>query len=249
LSSLEAEGKGAFIGSATERVKRAAIRLLFVRVAFFDLDKTLLAENSGSLWIRRQLREGRITRWQALRAGWLLARYHLGFAAIEDALLEAVASLAGSSSEGLRERTRVFYEQEVRALYRPGARAALTHHRSRGDQLVLLTTSTHYLSELVQKELSLDAVLCNELGVDADGAHTGTTVKALCFGPGKLAHAADYLAARGVAVCECAFYTDSFSDLPMMEVVGLPVAVNPDRLLRREAERRGWQIVDWGRPE
>ncbi len=217
-------------------------------VAFFDLDKTLLSENSGSLWIRRQLKEGRITRWQGLRAGLLLARYHLGFAAIEEALREAVASLAGSPAANLRERTRIFYEQEVRALYRPGARLALGAHRAKGDQLVLLTTSTHYLSELVQQELTLDAVLCNELGVDEQGAHTGTTVKPLCFGPGKLRHAAEYLEARGVPLSACAFYTDSYSDLPMLEGVGRPVAVNPDRRLRREAARRGWEIVDWGRP-
>ncbi len=224
------------------------VRLHPVPVAFFDLDKTLLAENSGTLWIRREVREGFITPWQALRASVTLARYHLGFAALEESLARAVAALAGSPAKALRDRTRRFYEEEVRGLYRPGARQALAAHRAQGDRLVLLTTSTLYLAELVAEELGLDAILCNELGVDERGAHTGKTVKPLCFGPGKLLHAKEFLAAEGQPLSGCAFYTDSFSDLPVLERVGRPVAVNPDRLLRREAQRRAWAIVDWGRP-
>ncbi|MGQ0505502.1 MAG: HAD family hydrolase [Myxococcaceae bacterium] len=217
-------------------------------IAFFDLDKTLLAVNSGSLWIRREVREGHLSRWRALQAGAYLASYHLGFAVIEDALGRAVAALAGTPALPLRERTRRFYEEEVRSLFRPGALGALREHRERGDQLVLLTTSSSYLAELVASELGLDAILSNEFEVDLNGAHTGRTVKPLCFGAGKLTHAVEYAANAGVPLSECAFYTDSASDLPVLEAVGRPVAVNPDRVLRREALRRGWPVVDWGRP-
>jgi HAD superfamily hydrolase (TIGR01490 family) len=217
-----------------------------VTIAFFDLDKTLLAVNSGSLWIRRELELGHITWWQALRASLWLARYHLGFVAVQDVVVRAISHLEGTGEAHLRERTISFYEEQVRSLYRPGALRALEEHRKVGDRLVLLTSSSGYLSELVARDLGLDAVLCNRFEVDAAGLHTGRPLGEVCFGPGKRSYAQAYAAEVGVPLSACSFYTDSYSDLPVMEVVGRPVAVHPDRRLRREARRRGWPVVDWG---
>jgi HAD superfamily hydrolase (TIGR01490 family) len=217
-------------------------------VAFFDLDKTLLAVNSGTLWIRRELALGHITRMQALRASLWIARYHMGFVSIQDALLEAIAHLKGTVAQTLQERTALFYEEQVRGSYRPGALRALEEHRGAGDQLVLLTSSSGYLSELVVRELRLDATLCNRFEVDGQGLHTGRPLGAVCFGEGKRTHAESYARQVGVPLSACAFYTDSYSDLSVLEVVGRPVAVHPDYRLRREALRRGWPVVDWGVP-
>ncbi|HVG58565.1 MAG TPA: HAD-IB family hydrolase [Hyalangium sp.] len=217
-------------------------------VAFFDLDKTLLAVNSASLWLRRELALGHITRMQALRASLWIARYHLGFVSMQDAVLAAIGQLAGTPVQPLLERTIAFYEEQVRPLYRPGALRALEEHRSAGDRLVLLTSSSGYLSELVSRDLRLDAILCNRFEVDAQGRHTGRPVGEVCFGLGKRTHAERFARDAGVPLSECAFYTDSYSDLPVLEVVGRPVAVHPDYRLRREAVRRGWPVVDWGVP-
>jgi HAD superfamily hydrolase (TIGR01490 family) len=219
-----------------------------VAVAFFDLDKTLLAVNSGSLWVRRERALGHISRTQALRAGLWLTRYHLGFVSMEDALHKAISQLAGTDSRAIQERTTAFYEQMVRSLYRPGALRAVEEHRSAGDRLVLLTSSSGYLSELVARELRLDAILCNRFEVDERGLHTGRPLGAVCFGAGKRTYAEAYAREAGVSLSACAFYTDSYSDLPVMEVVGRPVAVHPDHRLRREALRRGWPVVTWGEP-
>lgn len=217
-------------------------------IAFFDFDKTLISSNSGALWLRSEIKLGHITPLQAVRAATWLMRYQLGFAALDDAMLRAIATLAGSGERDLRERTEAFYESKVRALYRPGARQKVEDHRRSGDELVLLTSSSLYMSELVARELRLDAVLCNTFEVDESGRHTGRTVGTLCFGTGKLLHAERFASARGVRLSDCAFYTDSFADLPVLEAVGKPVAVNPDRRLRWIAKRRGWELVDWGRP-
>ncbi|MDC0715069.1 HAD-IB family hydrolase [Stigmatella sp. ncwal1] len=217
-------------------------------VAFFDLDKTLLAANSASLWIRRELALGHITRWQAFRASLWMARYHLGFVSMQDALRAAIGQLAGTEVRPIQERTTAFYEEQVRPLYRPGALRALEEHRSAGDRLVLLTSSTGYLSELVARDLRLDAILCNRFEVNADGLHTGKPLGVVCFGEGKRTCAEDYAREVGARLSSCSFYTDSYSDLPVMEVVGKPVAVHPDQRLRREALRRGWPVVDWGVP-
>jgi HAD superfamily hydrolase (TIGR01490 family) len=220
-----------------------------VGIAFFDFDRTLIAANSGTLWVRRELSLGHITRWQALRALSWIGAYQLGMATMEDALRKAISMLAGHPERALRERTSAFYAQEVKGLYRPGARAALEAHRAKGDELVLCTASSLYLSEWVGEELGFDALLCNRFEVDAHGLHTGRSVGEICFGAGKLELARAHAAARNVPLSACTFYTDSYSDLPMLEAVGSPVAVNPDGRLRRRAVQLGWPVVDWGEAE
>jgi HAD superfamily hydrolase (TIGR01490 family) len=220
-----------------------------VAIAFFDLDLTLLSVNSATLWIRYELALGHINSWQALRAASWMARYRLGFATLGDAIREAIATLNGVPERDLRERTARFYQSRVRGLFRPGALDALKDHRRAGDRCVLLTSSSSYLSELVAQELGLDGVICNRFELDARGLHTGRPLGELCYGPGKLVGALDYAQKAGMALPACAFYTDSFSDVPVLEAVGTPVAVNPDQRLRRLARRHGWRIVDWGRPD
>ena len=218
-------------------------------IAFFDLDLTVLSRNSGTLWVRSELRTGHITRWQALKAFAWLTRYHFGFARLEDALLESISSLTGKLETEVRARTLEFYEAEVRHLVRPGARAALERHRAAGDKLWLLTSSSNYLAEAVAAQLSLDGSLCNRFEVYGTGHFTGRPAGALCYGPGKVDVAKAFAREKGVPLADCTFYSDSTSDLPMLEAVGRPVAVNPDPRLRRTALGRGWPVEDWGAPE
>lgn len=219
-----------------------------MRLAFFDLDRTILSVNSGGRWLRREVAQGFLAKRTALMAMVWLLRYELGFANGEDMVAKAVAHTVGSSAPELEQRTRAFFEAEVRQTYRPGALAAIDQHRRGGDRLVMLTSSSNYLSELVAGDLCFDEVLCNRLEVDPHGRHTGRVVGRVCFGAGKLFHAQQACARHGVALRDCAFYTDSFSDRLVLEVVGRPVAVNPDPRLKRRAGRQGWAVVDWGQP-
>ena len=82
--------------------------------------------------------------------------------------------------------------------------------------------------------------------MDPQGNLTGEPGEAICFGQGKVVLATKFLSERGGSLEESIFYSDSFTDLPMMDAVGKAVAVNPDPKLRREARRRGWEICDWG---
>ncbi len=216
-------------------------------LAFFDLDRTLLSENSGKLWVRSELRLGHLGRLQALRAAGWIATYHLGFADLDRAIRAAIETLEGTAETEIRRRTLAFYEAEVRDLVRPGAHEALKHHREAGDELVLLTTSSNYLSEPVCADLGIDRWLCNRFETH-DGVFTGRPLEPLCYGAGKRVLAEAYAEEREIDLADCAFYTDSFSDLPVLEVVGRPVCVNPDPRLVRMAKRRGWEVVDWGYP-
>jgi HAD superfamily hydrolase (TIGR01490 family) len=217
-----------------------------VRIAFFDLDKTILSVNSGVLWVRREVALGHISKRAALRAMTWLAGYHLGFGSAESIVAEAVSHIEGTSAADVRSRTERFFHDEVRHTYRPGALEAIKRHRAEGRKLVMLTSSTHYLARLVAAELQFDAVLCNELEVSQLGVHTGKVVGGVCFGKGKLPHALAEATRCGVDLRDSTFYTDSYSDLPVLQAVSEPVAVNPDPRLRRHAGKRGWQVVDWG---
>jgi HAD superfamily hydrolase (TIGR01490 family) len=222
--------------------------VLALSIAFFDLDRTILSVNSGSLWIRRELRLGNITRAQALKAALWATLYNVGFVRLDVFLERAVASLRGVRQVDIAQRNRDFWREEVVHTIRPGAAAAIEAHRGSGDALVLLTSSSTYLSELVAQHLGFDEILCNLFEVDAD-VFTGRLYGDLCYGRGKVARAVACSERRGVPLEKCTFYSDSYSDMPMLLSVGMPVAVNPDVRLRFAASRRKWPIVDWQRPE
>lgn len=231
------------VDSAARRPQSAPVAL-----AFFDLDRTLLSVNSATLWVRREVALGFVRKRDAVRAALWLARYRLGLVQAEDVLGDAVAQLAGTSAAALRERTRRFFEAEVRHTYRPGGLEALHVHRARGDVPVLLTSSSLFMAEAVGADLGIDVLLATRFEVDGAGALTGRIEGRACFGPGKLAWAREAAEARGVPLSECTFYTDSSSDLPVLEQVGRPVVVAPDVRLARVARRRGWSVTDWGVP-
>lgn len=216
-----------------------------MRLVFLDLDRTLIAVNSASGWIRRELRLGFLSPRQALVGAFWIGRYQLGFARMEAAIESAVASLAGEEEEAIRARTHAFWREEVAATVRPGARAAIERHRAQGDRLYLLTSSSRYMSEICAEELGLEGWLCNGFEV-REGRFTGRVEGPLCFGPGKVRHAEALAQRLGLPLGESVFYTDSYSDLPMLEAAGEPVVVAPDPRLAREARRRGWREERWG---
>jgi HAD superfamily hydrolase (TIGR01490 family) len=213
-------------------------------IAFFDVDKTVLSVNSAALWVNREFRAGNITGWQALRAGLWLGLYHLGVAGLDHVIVEAVRGLRGLKERDIIDRTMSFFASDVRTHIQPAARAAIANHKAKGDLIFLLTSSTNYLCAPLGDELQIDGFLANRLEVE-QGVFTGVPVWPLCFGAGKVEHARVVADKLGIALAECAFYTDSMSDLPMLEAVGRPVVVDPDPRLRRIAAKRGWPIQRW----
>jgi HAD superfamily hydrolase (TIGR01490 family) len=214
------------------------------RAAFFDLDGTLLTVNSAGLWIRRERRLGRLGKRQVAKAAAWFAMYKLGVLDIDAAMGEAAATVTGETERALEDATREWYADEVARHAAPGAFDVLRRHREAGDVLVLLTSSTHWAGACAARQFGLDAVLATRFEA-CEGRLTGRVQKPICYGPGKVALAEAFAAERGVDLAASAFYTDSYTDLPMLARVGAPFAVHPDARLRWEARRRGWAVLDW----
>lgn len=215
-------------------------------VALFDLDRTLLDCNSGRLWVQHEWRTGRLRSVEVLLASWWLLRYSLGSdAGLEEAFRAAVGRLAGLREGELQSRVDAWFQREVAHRLRPGARQALEAHRQAGDRLVLATSSTSHAAAAARRAFALDDVVCTCFEV-VDGAFTGRIAE-LAAGPAKAERVLEWARRHDVDLAQATFYTDSATDLALLERVGRPVAVHPDRALARIARRRGWEIVDWGR--
>lgn len=217
-------------------------------IAFFDLDKTLLADNSAKLWLKAQWKSRDINIVQMIHASYWMAKYHLGFTKLDEVIEKALLIIEGENQSVVLKKTSDFYNSTIKDLYRPGAIDAVRQHRDLGHTLSLLTSSFDELTELVQNELSFDYRLCTHLEVDDRGLYTGKTIGPPCFGKNKVLFAQELCERLHVPLKDCTFYTDSASDIPLLHLVGRAVAVNPDPHLRARAQLYKWEIVDWGAP-
>lgn len=217
--------------------------------AFFDLDRTLIEMNSALDYARFEYRRGGISLFQLARTAIWMGLYHLSMVDMERAFAEAVRHYRGAHVDELRAITAEFFHQHVVDSIQPGAESALEFHRHRDHPLVLLTASSPYMSELAAETLDLDDWLCNRFPTDEQGRLRGTFERPMCYGEGKVHRARCWAKNRDVELGESYFYTDSYSDVPMLEQVKYPRVVNPDPRLRRAAEQRGWPIEDWSTPQ
>ena len=212
--------------------------------AFFDLDRTVFSINSGFAWLGYEKRAGRISSRKFAKGLLALARYTIGQSDLEPLILEAIKDYEGLPEAVLRERTQDFYRQHVVDTIRMNARATILQHQAQGHRCLTLTTSTHYLADLVVQELGLDGALCTRLEA-VHGHLTGRPEGPICYGSGKLELMNQHLLLHGGHLADTYFYTDSYSDAPALRAVGYPVAVCPDLRLRRFARRCGWPVERW----
>lgn len=215
--------------------------------AFFDVDRTLVACNTGRLFLRDLRRRGEISFLRALRAlGWM-AKYHLSLIDLQVIAAQVALEMAGKSESEFAERCRRWVEDEVLPLVVPGALRQIERHRSEGHVLAVLSSSPTYVTRPLAQTLGIEEVLSTTFEVEGD-KFTGRLVGPACVGPGKIHWAQDLVERRKLDLAESFFYTDSYTDMPMLERVGNQVIVNPDPRLRMTAKKRGWPIQDWMNP-
>jgi len=213
--------------------------------AFFDLDRTLIDVNSALLWACSEFRQGSLSWCQLLRVGYWALLYHFSLVDAAHTAEVAVSHYRHRSLDDLERRARAWFDREVSHRLRPGAREVLQGHREAGHTLVLLTTSFHFAAREAARTWGFDDWIANRPLADEAGRMTGAFVRPLCFGEGKVQRAVAWAEEHAVDLDLSYFYSDSYTDLPMLERVGHPRVVAPDPRLRRLARRRGWPILRW----
>lgn len=215
------------------------------KAALFDMDRTLVRVDTASLYTRYQRDRGEANWRRGLQVAWWVLQYRLG---VIDAT--HVASRALSWFQGVREEQLIassgdWFKSYVVPHVCARGRDAVARHRAAGDVVVIVTGSTPYAALPLARELGIEHVVCTRLEVDAQGCLTGGYVHPMCYGSGKIDLALRVAEQEGFNLEESTFYSDSITDLPLLERVAHPVAVNPDARLRRIAQRRGWPIELW----
>ena len=213
--------------------------------AFFDLDRTLVSVNTAKLYVRWRVRQKQLGWMNIVRVSWWGAQYGLGLLDAARASERAVSTLRGIEEETFRAECAAWARREVFEHVSESARREVDRQRDRGLMLAILTTTTRYVAEPVAESLGIEHTLCSRVDVDSAGRFTGTVSEPLCFGAGKVDRARTWAAAHGVDLSRSVFYTDSVSDLPMLEAVAEPRVINPDPRLRRIARQRAWPIERW----
>lgn len=212
--------------------------------AFFDVDRTIVSCNTGRLFLKDSRQRGEISFFRALRALFWMAKYHLSLIDLQHVATRLAAQMEGWVERDFEERCRLWVAKDVLPYVVPGARGQIERHRSEGHVLAILSTSPTYITRPLAEVLGIDEVISTQFEVQ-DGHFTGRLVGPACVGKGKV-HWAENLGARmDVDLGASWFYTDSYTDMPMLERVGNRVIVNPDPRLKRIAKRRGWPVEDW----
>ncbi len=214
------------------------------RACLLDLDRTLVRVNTAALYTRWQVREGEARRRDAAKVLWWLARYALGAIDAEAIARGLARPMAGRDEARFAARVEDWVRREVLPHVSPAALDEIARRRRDGYLCAIVTASTAYSAEPVARAVRVEHVLCSRLAVER-GVFTGEVVEPFCYGPGKVVAVERWARDHEVDLSRSAFFTDSISDLPLLERVGEPVVVNPDPRLRWTALRRAWPVRAW----
>ncbi len=205
------------------------------------MDRTLIAGNSGVSFMRYARRHHKTSRWSELKALWDYLCYRFDLLDMEKAYRASLRVLIGVRVEDLALFCREWFEEEIRDLIYPEARDCVRMHLSRGDVVSIISNATTYAVKPLAQHLGISHILATQLEV-CGGTFTGNYIEPLCFRHGKLFWAERLAAKLEAALEESTFYTDSITDLPLLERVKYPRVVNPDPKLRVLARKRGWPV-------
>ena len=216
-------------------------------LALFDLDNTLLAGDSDHAWGEFLIQRGAVNpACHAETNDRFYADYVAGTLDIHAFCRFAFEPLARTPRARLEEWRAHFINEVIHPMIAPGAPNLLAQHRQAGDQLVIITATNQFVTGPIAELLGVDHLIATLAEEGADGEFTGELSGVPCFQEGKIErlrqHLADY-ADPDATIRGATFYSDSHNDIPLLESVGHPVAVDPDPALADHAQRRGWPRI------
>jgi HAD superfamily hydrolase (TIGR01490 family) len=212
--------------------------------AFFDLDRTLMAGSSGLYWARAARGAGLLTRRRMVRYGWANVKFRLQGStdqATDRVRREVGEMISGQRVVDLQRLAPKVLAGVLPRLY-PQMLEVAHAHQDAGRPVYICTAASQEMAEMLAHVLSFDGALGARSEV-VDGHYTGRAAGPFTYREGKAEAMRDLAAAAGIDLAASYAYSDSESDLPMLRVVGHPVAVNPDAELRRVAREEGWEVM------
>jgi len=221
-----------------------------MRAAFFDLDKTVIAKASIAAFGRPFYRGGLVNRRLIARSLVSQIIYlHLG--ASEQKLARVRESMLtltrGWDRDQIREIVREALEDTVEPIIFAEALDLIEAHRSAGNRVYLVSASPEEIVEPLAEHLGVDGCIATRAVVDENGCYAGE-VEFYAYGPFKAEAMRELADAVGIELEDSWAYSDSYTDLPMLEAVGHPVVVNPDRVLAKVARERSWEVMQFTKP-
>jgi len=216
------------------------------RLAIFDLDNTLLGGDSDHAWGEYLIHAGLVDADEHRRRNdEFYAQYKQGTLDMNAYLEFAIAPVVGFSRERLQALHADFMQTFVEPMMLPAAQALVDQHKAEGDITLIVTATNRFVTEPIARRLGVDALIATDLE-EKDGVFTGKIAGIPCFQAGKITKLQDWLTARAdasLSMDNSVFYSDSFNDIPLLEVAGEAVAVDPDDKLRAHADSKGWRVI------
>ncbi|WP_242577491.1 HAD family hydrolase [Streptomyces albidoflavus] len=218
--------------------------------AFFDLDKTVIAKSSTLTFSKSFYQGGLINRRAVLRTAYTQFVFLAGGADHDQ--MERMRAYLSSLCRGWNvQQVKEIVAEALHDLIDPiiydEAASLIEEHHAAGRDVVIVSTSGAEVVEPIGELLGADRVVATRMVVGEDGCYTGD-VEYYAYGPTKAEAVRELAESEGYDLARCYAYSDSATDVPMLEAVGHPHAVNPDRTLRKEAVAREWPILDFHRP-
>ena len=212
-----------------------------VKLALFDLDHTLLDGDSDSLWGRFLVREGVVDRVEYAAAN---ARYHADYVAgrldVHEFLAFGLRPLRDNPPAALEAWRARFVQETILPRIPDASRTLLARHAA--HTRVIITATNSFITAPIAAELGVAHLIATE-PQQVDGRFTGNVAGLPCFREGKVSKLKEWLERNGMTAGETWFYSDSHNDLPLLEQVTHPTAVNPDDTLAQVARDRDWPVL------
>lgn len=212
-------------------------------LAIFDLDNTLLAGDSDYLWGQFLVEQGIVDRDAYEEANaYFYEQYKLGQLIISEFLAFALKPLADHEPEQLYAWRESFVEEKIKPILLPAAREVIEKHRRSGDRLLVITATNRFVTEPIARLYAIEDLIATTPEF-LDGRYTGRFEGTPCFQEGKVTRLEEWMEENDHDLTNSWFYSDSHNDLPLLNKVSYPVAVDPDATLSKIARERGWPVI------
>jgi len=214
-----------------------------VTLAIFDLDNTLIGDDSDHLWGQFACDRGLVNAADfAARSDRFFAEYQAGTLDIDAYLRLALSTVQGRSTGDVDALHREFMRSRIMPIMLPRAGDLIADHRRRGHELLIITATSRFITAPIVAALGVENLIACEAQI-VDGRFTGEPSGIPSYQVGKVTRLYNWLEGRQTSLEGAWFYSDSHNDLPLLELMDNPVAVDPDDTLRARALERGWPVI------